>query len=160
MRMAGVHVILAVVYETPVDVLMYNEKRYNGRNYQWLKTIFNLPVGENLCSYACIVAQAAQMWDVMICKGINTSTINISLTYSLWCWYISTVDGDIIPGTTPVYSPISHKTSCADLCCYVSAQTCWGIFLSHFTLSLLTIWQWSSRPVIITLETDSHLLQF
>lgn len=27
MRMAGVHIILAVVYEIPLDVLMYNEKK-------------------------------------------------------------------------------------------------------------------------------------
>lgn len=89
----------------------------------------------------------------MICKGINTSTINISLTYSLRCWYIGTADGDIVPGTTPVYSPISHKTSCADLCCYVSA----AVLMRHIPLSFYT----ASSPDNMTVEfqTSHHYLR-
>ena len=133
---------------------MYNEKKRDDvRNCRWLKASFSLPVGENLCSYANIVAH---IWDVMVCKVINENTT--CLTRSLWSWYISTADPDIIPGTIPVYSPIPHKTSCADLCCCVSAQSWWGILLSHFTLSLLlTIWQLNSRPVITIPETESHI---
>lgn len=94
-----------------------------------------------------------------MCKGISTSTINISSTHSLWCWYFDMVDGYIMPGTTPIHNSISHKTSCADLCCYGFAQSWSGIFLSCFTLPiLLTIWYWNSRPVVIILETESHLL--
>jgi len=59
-------------HTSPFDVLMYNEKKRDDvRNCRWLKASFSLPVGENLCSYANIVAH---IWDVMVCKVINENT--------------------------------------------------------------------------------------
>lgn len=157
--MAGVHIILAVVYETPLDVLMYNEKkRYDVRKYLWFKIIFSLPIDKNHCSYACIVTQATHIWDVMTCKGINTSTINISSIYqqplvlvrwySWWiyhAWY-----------NTDIQLNLSQNKLCRPLLLWLCTVL---IRLSYFTLPIfLTIWHWNSRPVVIIRETESRLL--